>query len=615
MQNHFPLWKNILVLTVLVIGALYALPNLYGNDPAVQLASSNNTPLQQSQADAVTAAIKEAGYTLKSFEFNEGKILARFNNTDEQLKAADLLREKMYGQATVALNLAPATPEWLHKLGAKPMYLGLDLRGGVHFTLEVDMDTAIKQAEERYINDIRGAFRDGKVRYQSVAKESGGIKIVLPNEEAKVAAAAVLNKDFRNLDLDETATNEFTLTMPEREIREIKKSSLGQNITTLRNRVNELGVAEPIIQQQGDSRIIVQLPGVQDTTRAKELLGTTATLEYRLVDVEHDVQSAIQGHVPVGSRLYYDKNGAPVLLKRAVIVTGDQITDASSGLDQDGAAAVFITLDGAGAKKMGKMTQENINKPMAVVFIEYKSETRVIDGQKVQHKEKVEKVISVATIRDSFSKRFQTTGLDSPQEARTLALLLRAGALAAPVEIVEERTVGPSLGQENIDQGMMSITAGFLLVVFFMIVYYKGFGLIANFALIYNVLLLIAIMSVLQATLTLPGMAGIVLTVGMAVDANVLINERIREELRNGSSPQASIYVGYEKAFATILDSNVTHFIVALLLFIFGTGPVKGFALVLSVGILTSLFTSVTSTRMLANWVYGGNRQVEKLSI
>ncbi len=615
MQNHFPLWKNILVLTVLVIGALYALPNLYGNDPAVQLASSNNTPLQQSQADTVTAAIKEAGYTLKSFEFNEGKILARFNNTDEQLKAADLLREKMYGQATVALNLAPATPEWLHKLGAKPMYLGLDLRGGVHFTLEVDMDTAIKQAEERYINDIRGAFRDGKVRYQSVAKESGGIKIVLPNEEARVAAAAVLNKDFRNLDLDETATNEFTLTMPEREIREIKKSSLGQNITTLRNRVNELGVAEPIIQQQGDSRIIVQLPGVQDTTRAKELLGTTATLEYRLVDVEHDVQSAIAGHVPVGSRLYYDKNGAPVLLKRAVIVTGDQITDASSGLDQDGAAAVFITLDGAGAKKMGKMTQENINKTMAVVFIEYKSETRVIDGQKVQHKEKIEKVISVATIRDSFSKRFQTTGLDSPQEARTLALLLRAGALAAPVEIVEERTVGPSLGQENIDQGMMSIMAGFLLVVFFMIVYYKGFGLIANFALIYNVLLLIAIMSVLQATLTLPGMAGIVLTVGMAVDANVLINERIREELRNGSSPQASIYVGYEKAFATILDSNVTHFIVAVLLFAFGTGPVKGFALVLSVGILTSLFTSVTSTRMLANWVYGGNRQVEKLSI
>ena len=614
MQNHFPLWKNILVLTVLVIGALYALPNIYGNDPAVQLASSNNTPLQQTQADAIAAKIQDAGFAPLSFEFENGKILTRFSNTDEQLKVADLLRDQLAGQATVALNLAPATPEWLSKLGAKPMYLGLDLRGGVHFTLEVDMDTAIKQAEERYINDIRTVFRDSKVRYQSVAKEDGGIKVVLSNEEARAAASEVLNKDFRNLDLDETAPNEFTLKVTERELREIKKSALAQNITTLRNRVNELGVAEPIIQQQGDSRIIVQLPGVQDTTRAKELLGTTATLEYRLVDVEHDTQSAVAGHVPVGSRLYYDKNGAPVLLKRAVIVTGDQITDASSGMDQDGASAVFITLDGAGAKKMGKMTQENIGKPMAVVFIEYKSETKVINGQRVQQKEKVEKVISVATIRDSFSKRFQTTGLDSPQEARNLALLLRAGALAAPVEIVEERTVGPSLGQENIDQGMTSITAGFFLVVFFMVVYYRAFGLIANFALIYNVLLLIAIMSVLQATLTLPGMAGIVLTVGMAVDANVLINERIREELRNGNSPQASIYIGYEKAFATILDSNVTHLIVAVLLFAFGTGPVKGFALVLTFGIVTSLFTSVTGTRMLVNWIYG-NRQIDKLSI
>jgi preprotein translocase subunit SecD len=338
-------------------------------------------------------------------------------------------------------------------------------------------------------------------------------------------------------------------------------------------------------------------------------------LEYRLVDVEHDVKSAVEGHVPVGSRLYYDKNGAPVLLKRSVIVTGDQITDASSGMDQDGASAVFITLDGIGAKKMGKLTQENIGKPMAVVFIEYKSETKMVDGQKVQHKEKVEKVISVATIRDSFSKRFQTTGLESAQEARTLALLLRAGALAAPVEIVEERTVGPSLGQENIDQGMMSIVVGFLLVVVFMTIYYRAFGLIANFALLFNVVLLVAIMSLLQATLTLPGMAGVVLTVGMAVDANVLINERIREELRNGQSLQSSIYIGYEKAFATILDSNVTHFIVAVLLFGFGTGPVKGFALVLCLGIITSLFTSVTSSRMLVNWFYGNDRRVEKLSI
>ena len=374
-------------------------------------------------------------------------------------------------------------------------------------------------------------------------------------------------------------------------------------------------MAEPIIQQQGDSRIVVQLPGVQDTTRAKELLGTTATLEYRLVDVEHDVQSAVAGHVPVGSRLYPDKNGKPVLLKRAVIVTGDQITDASSGLDQDGAPAVFITLDGIGAKKMGKMTQENIGKPMAVVFIEYKSETKMENGQKVQHKEKVEKVISVATIRDSFSKRFQTTGLDSTQEARTLALLLRAGALAAPVEIVEERTIGPSLGQDNIDQGIMSISVGFLLVVAFMLVYYRGFGLIANFALLFNLVVLTAVLSILQATLTLPGMAGIVLTLGMAVDANVLINERIREELRNGHSPQSSIYIGYEKAFGTILDSNTTTFLVALVLFGFGTGPVKGFAVVLAIGILTSMFTAITGTRMIVNWLYGGDHPIEKLSI
>ncbi|OAI13227.1 preprotein translocase subunit SecD [Methylomonas lenta] len=615
MQNHFPLWKNILVLTVLVFAILYSLPNLFGNDPAVQLASSNATPLQQNQADEVASSLKDAGFELKSFEFKDGKVLARFQNTDEQMKAADMLRNKMSGQATVALNLAPATPDWLRALGAEPMYLGLDLRGGVHFLLEVDMDTALKQADERYINDIRSAFRDAKVRYQSVSKESDGIKVVLTDEENRVIAAQVLDKDFHNLDLTENGPNEFLLTMPEREIIAIKKAALDQNITTLRNRVNELGVAEPIIQQQGSSRIVVQLPGVQDTARAKELLGTTATLEYRSVDVEHDVKTAVEGHVPVGSRLYKDKNGAPVLLKRSVIVTGDQITDASSGLDQDGQAAVFITLDGIGAKKMGKFTQDNIGKPMAVVFIEYKSDTQIVDGKKVQHKEKIEKVISVATIRDSFSKRFQTTGLDSPQEARTLALLLRAGALAAPVEIVEERTVGPSLGQENIDQGMTSINIGFLLVVVFMLIYYRAFGLIANFALIFNVVLLTAILSLLQATLTLPGMAGIVLTMGMAVDANVLINERIREELRNGNSPQASIYVGYEKAFATILDSNVTTLLVALLLFGFGTGPVKGFAVVLSLGILTSMFTAITGTRMLVNWIYGGDHRLEKISI
>ncbi|MGZ8136250.1 MAG: protein translocase subunit SecD, partial [Methylococcaceae bacterium] len=381
-----------------------------------------------------------------------------------------------------------------------------------------------------------------------------------------------------------------------------------------RNRVNELGVAEPVIQQQGENRIVVQLPGVQDTTRAKEILGTTATLEYRLVDVEHDVQKAVEGHPPVGSRLYYEKNGNPILLDKRIIVTGDQIVDASSGMDQDGRAAVFISLNGVGAAKMGKLTQANIGKPMAVVFIEYKVDTKIVNGEKVRHKEKVEKVISVATIQGVFSKRFQTTGLDSPQEARNLSLLLRAGALAAPVDIVEERTVGPSLGQDNIDKGVLSFVVGFGLVVLFMIVYYKWFGIFANIALAFNVVIIVAVLSMLQATLTLPGIAGIILTVGMSVDANVLIFERIKEELRNGNSNQSSIYIGFEKAFATILDSNITTLLVAVMLFAFGTGSVKGFAVTLIIGILSSMFTAITGTRMIINWVYG-NRRIEKLSI
>lgn len=615
MQNRFPFWKNLLILITLVIGIVYALPNLFGNDPSVQVSSSTTTKLEQAKADEIEKSLKNAGLVLKSFEFDEGKILARFNDTDEQLKAADLLRESVGNNTTVALNLAPATPEWLRSFGADPMYLGLDLRGGVHFLLQVDMDAAIKQAEDRYYNDIRSGFRTAKIRYQSVAKDNGSIKIKLKTEQSKVASMDLLAKDFRELKVLETEDPTVLLaTISENEQKEIKKFALAQNMTTLRNRVNEIGVAEPVIQQQGDSRIVVQLPGVQDTTRAKEILGTTATLEYRLVDVEHDVQKAVNGRVPVGTRLYYEKDGNPILLKRRVIVTGDQIVDASSGMDQNGSAAVFITLNGIGAKKMGKMTQKNIGKPMAVVFIEYKTSTRTVNGQKVKRKEKVEKVISVATIRDTFSKRFQTTGLDSPQDARNLALLLRAGALAAPVDIVEERTVGPSLGQDNIDKGLMSVVVGFVLVLLLMAVYYKTFGLIANVALAFNLVVIVAILSLLQATLTLPGIAGIVLTVGMAVDANVLIFERIKEEIKIGNTPQSSIFTGYEKAFVTILDANITTLLVALVLFGFGTGPVKGFAVTLSIGILVSLFTAIWGTRMIVNWVYG-NRHIEKLSI
>ncbi len=616
MQNRFSLWKNLIILIVLAFGILYALPNIFGNDPSVQISSSaSGTKIEQQQADAIEAKINSSGLSPKAFEFADGKLLIRFDNTNEQLKAADLLKDSLGNKMTVALNLAPSTPDWLRALGADPMYLGLDLRGGVHFLMEVDMDAAVKQAENRYNTDLRSALRVAKIRYESVAKEDQGIRIKLRDAETKIAAQDLLAKDFRELNIQANDDdNQLLVSISENEIKEIKKFALEQNMTTLRNRVNEIGVAEPVIQQQGDHRIVIQLPGIQDTTQAKKILGKTATLEYRLVDVKNDVQRAVDGRIPVGSKLYYEKDGNPVLLKRRVIVTGDQVTDASSGLDQDGRSAVFITLNGVGAKKMGKITQQNIGVPMAVVFIEYRNDTRMVNGKKVRHREKVEKVISIATIRDAFSKRFQTTGLDNLVEARDLALMLRAGALAAPVDIVEERTVGPSLGQDNIDKGLMSVVVGFALVLVFMVVYYKIFGLVANIALAFNLVVIVALLSLLQATLTLPGIAGIVLTVGMAVDANVLIFERIKEEIKIGNTPQSSIFTGYEKAFVTILDANITTLLVALVLFGFGTGPVKGFAVTLSIGILVSLFTAIWGTRMLINWVYG-NRHVEKLSI
>ncbi|MBL1263689.1 protein translocase subunit SecD [Candidatus Methylomicrobium oryzae] len=616
MQNHYPLWKNILILAVFFVSAIYALPNLYGNDPSVQVSPQHSEKLDLEQANKIESAIKAAGVAVKAFEYKNDRVLARFGNTDDQIKVADLLRDQMGDNYTVALNLAPATPTWLDALGAKAMYLGLDLRGGVHFLMEVDMDAAVKQAEDRYNDDVRQALREAKIRYQAVSKEGVRIKVKLNSADDRAAAAGLLARDFPGLDIMDTdAQDQILLAMSEKEVREIKKNAVGQNITTLRNRVNELGVAEPVIQQQGENRIVVQLPGVQDTARAKEILGTTATLEYRLVDTEHDVQNAVEGHVPAGSRLYYEKSGNPILLDRRIIVTGDQIVDASSGMDQDGRPAVFITLNGAGASKMGKVTQDNVGKPMAVVFIEYKVDTKVVDGQKIRTKQKVEKVISVATIQGVFSKRFQTTGLDGPGEARNLALLLRAGSLAAPVDIVEERTVGPSLGQENISKGINSNVYGFIAIMLFMIAYYRLFGVFSVVALGVNVLLLVAVLSLLQATLTLPGMAGIALTVGMAIDANVLINERIREELRIGMSPHAAIYAGYERAFATILDSNITTLIAGIALFMLGSGPIRGFALVLCIGILTSMFSAVLISRALVNGVYGWRRKLDKLAI
>lgn len=615
MQNHFPIWKNSLIVIACLIGLFYALPNLYGDDPSVQVSPIKEIELGESQLKQIEQILSTTTLKPRPTELEKNKALIRFENTDEQLQAADILRDKLGDDYTVALNLAPATPGWLQGAGADPMYLGLDLRGGVHFLLEVDMIAAVKQAEDRYVSDVRSALRAEKIRYQQIAKDQNRIKIKLKSEQDASDAATVINNEFRGLNVNPSDDSmELLVTLSESKLEEIKKFALEQNITTLRNRVNELGVSEPVIQRQGDNRIVVQLPGVQDTVRAKEILGTTATLEYRLVDTENDVQLALKGRSTIGSKLYYEKDGNPVLLKRRIIVTGDQIVDASSGLDQNGSAAVFITLNGVGAKKMGKFTQKNIGKPMAVVFIEYKTETRIVEGKKIRSKKKIEKVISIATIRDTFSKRFQTTGLDSTTEARNLALLLRAGALAAPVDIVEERTVGPSLGKDNIEKGLISVVVGFVLVLIFMAVYYKVFGLVANMALAFNLVIIVSILSLIQATLTLPGIAGIVLTVGMAVDANVLIFERIKEELRVSNSPQSSIYIGYEKAFSTIFDANVTTLIVALILFGFGTGPVKGFAITLSIGILTSMFTAILGTRMLINWIYGG-RRVQKLSI
>ena len=611
MRNRYPVWKNLLILTVLAFGIIYSLPNFYGEDPSVQLSPSRNAKIDQSVLLQIEKLLADNGVKAKASELNDKRILVRFHDTDTQIKAEELLKSNMGNNYSVALNLAPATPGWLRAIGAKPMYLGLDLRGGVHFMLQVDMDAAVAQAQDRYAEDIRTNLREAKVRYLSVERDKASIIVKFQDAQTLAQGREVIKKEVRGLVLN-VLENELTIvaTISEQEIREVRKFAVAQNITILRNRVNELGVAEPVIQQQGEDRIVVQLPGVQDTARAKEILGATATLEFRLVDSEHVIGP--DGKAPLGTRIYNDRVGRPLLLQRKIIVTSDQVVDASSGLDQQsGSPAVFITLNGTGAKKMADTTKESIGKAMAVVFIENKSETKDVGGQKVTTKRKVEEVINVATIRDRFSKRFQITGLDSTEEARNLALLLRAGALAAPMDIVEERTVGPSLGKENIAQGERSFLIGFALVAIVVLVYYKVFGIIANLTLVFNMALIMAILSSFQATLTLPGIAGFTLTVGMAVDANVLIYERIKEELRNGNSPQAAIYAGFDRAFATIFDSHITNLLAAIMLFGIGSGPVKGFAVTLTIGIITSLFTAVTCTRMMVNWIYGEKRGVK----
>ncbi len=601
-----------MVLAVVLFGGLFALPNIFDQDPSMEISAQRDATIDQTTESRVKQALDKVGVELKGMTQNNGKLLLRFNNSEDQLKAIDQVAAELGENFTPALTLAPDLPEWLASWGIEPMYLGLDLRGGIHVLIDVDMEAAIEQAAERYSDDIRTLLREKKLRYIRISRESDQILVKFNNPEKRDQASDLIGDEFRNLNLesiDEADAFLVRVTLSPAERQEVQKFALQQNITTLRNRVNALGIAEPLIQQQGVRRIVVQLPGAQDPAKLKEILGATATLEYRLADTEHSVQDAVNGRVPPGSSLYHERDGQPVLLKKRVIVTGNQIVDASSGLDQQsGQPAVFVSLDGVGAKRMRRMTNENVGKPMAVVFIENRTTTRMVDGKPEKVKRRVEEVISIATIREPFGKRFQTTGLDSTEEARDLALLLRAGALAAPIEIVEERTIGPSLGQESIDQGFKSVVIGMALVILFMGFYYKVFGLIADLALVMNLVLIVAILSMLQATLTLPGIAGIVLTVGMAVDANVLIFQRIREEIANGNSPQASIQAGYEKAFSTIIDANITTLIAAIVLFSFGTGPIKGFAVTLAIGICTSMFTAIIGTRAVINLIYGRKR-------
>lgn len=618
-MNRYPLWKNLLVVAVIVTAIIYAMPNLFGDDPAVQVSAGRLNSVDLQLVNEIESTLKQAEIPYKGVVLEENRLLIRFSEANEQLEARELIQQKLSSEDyIVALNLAPNTPAWLQSLGAEPMNLGLDLRGGVHFLMEVDMNAVLKQTLESYASDIRILLRDKTIRYTQVNVENGVLTFGFREATDRDAAIDEIDREYNEL---EVAINEnaerptVTINLNEAIVRETQNLALQQNITTLRNRINELGVAEPTVQQQGQDRIVVQLPGVQDTAQAKKILGATATLEFRLVDFESDVQGAVNGRVPANSELYYHRNGRPYLLNKRVMLTGEHVINAASTIDgQSGSPAVSVTLDGKGARIFSNITRDNIGNPMAVVFIESKVETQTIDGEEVSVRRQIPEIISVATIRDQLGKKFQITGLDSTTEARDLALLLRAGALAAPIDIVEERTVGPSLGQENIDQGFASVMIGFALVLVFMIVWYRLFGAVANLALAANLVLIVALLSMLQATLTMPGIAGIVLTVGMAVDANVLIFERIREELRLGNSPRASIDAGYSKAFSTIADANITTLIAAIVLFGFGTGTIKGFAITLTLGILTSMFTAIVGTRMVINLVYG-RKQRPKLSI
>jgi preprotein translocase subunit SecD len=615
-MNHYAAWKNILIVFFLFISGLYALPNLYGSDLAIQISGTDEFTLQQKDSSKIEEALSVNKIEFKSVELKDDDVLIRFNDSKSQLTSKTILKDLLGRNYVVALNLAPSIPQWLSSLGGKAMSLGLDLRGGVHFLLEVDMNAVNLMSIDRFYNQLRATLREEKL-YKKILKDNNYIIVSFRSEQQKNDAKKVIKNELPELVILEDSEKElgFSLEISSFAQNDARINALQQNISTLRNRVNELGVAEPIIQQQGAERIVVQLPGVQDTARAKEILGAVATLEFRLVDEKNDVQTAVQsGKNPTGSKLYKFKNGAPLLLKTNVITTGENIVDASSGIDQDNQPSVSIVLDSSGGRSMLETTKEYIGYRMAVVFIENKVETLVENGEVVKKRSKTQDIINAATIQGTFSNRFQITGLDSSREATNLALLLRAGSLSAPIEIIEERTIGPSLGADNIQKGIISVLVGFGFVLIFMAWRYRVFGLVANLALTLNLITIISILSMIQATLTLPGIAGIVLTVGMAVDANVLIFERIKEEMRSSKNIQKAISSGYEKALLTIADANITTLIASIVLFSFGTGPIKGFAITLTIGIITSMFTAIIVSRAIINLIYGG-KKVEELAI
>ncbi|MFV7782985.1 protein translocase subunit SecD [Shewanella marisflavi] len=616
MLNKYPMWKNLMVIIIIAVGAFYAIPNLFGEDHAVQVVATRGAEVTASTQTQVIDTLSEKGIAVKRSELENGQLLVRVADADQQLLAKEAIAESLGEKYTVALNLAPATPQWLESMGGSPMKLGLDLRGGVHFLMEVDMSEAIRKMTEAKIADFRTDLRGEKIRYAGIRNTPKGIEIKFRDAENLAKAERFLKTRTNEMVfLDSTSGSNYVLlaNMSDIYLKQVKEEALQQNITTLRNRVNELGVAEPVVQRQGAERIIVELPGVQDTARAKDILGATASIEFHMVDEKADAAAIASGRVSPGSEIYERRQGGKVALYKEVMLTGDHIQGAQPTFDEYSRPQVAINLDAKGGSIFSNVTKDNIGKPMATLFIEYKDNGAKNPDGSVKM-DKIEEVISVATIQARLGRNFVITGLDH-SEAQNLALLLRAGALIAPVSIVEERTIGPSLGAENIENGMQAMIWGMAVVLIFMLVYYRGFGLIANLALTANLVMVVGVMSMIPgAVLTLPGIAGMVLTVGMAVDGNVLIYERIREELRAGRSVQQAIHEGYGNAFSTIADANITTFMTALILFAVGTGAVKGFAVTLMIGIATSMFTSIVGTRSIVNAIWGGKR-VKKLSI